>query len=152
MSDYDILIRGEIVKRKFVPDNVVAYQTWLDKHDGKRVQFALSRERKKRSNAQLEYYWGALIWECCKVTGLVPTERNKQLFHETFLMRVAKPMIDILHSRALRQVVEVERVPSTGFFDASEMSEYIERCKDYAAREWNVHVPDIDNVKLKGRR
>lgn len=150
-DDYDILIRGEIVKRKFVPDNVVLYQNWLDKHDGKRVQFALSRERKKRSNAQLEYYWGALIFECNKARGEEHIERNKEAIHGHFQRKVLLPYLVELESRSFRSDQELLTPVSTGALTSEQMTEYIERCKDYAARKWNVHVPDINLVKLKGR-
>lgn len=153
MSGHALVVRGEVVHRVFVPDNLLFYQRWLDKHEGQRVEFTLEREQRIRSNPQLAYYWGVLIWECCQQLGLQPTESNKQDFHHHFLEHVAKPMLIDRMSRYVRKGVKLDRGPSTGEFTVEEMTEYIERCKDLAAMPpWNVHVPSIDQVKIKGPR
>jgi hypothetical protein len=149
-ADYDLLIRGEIVKRKFIPDNIALYQRWLDKHDGKRVQFGLSKERKMRSNPQLAYYWGVLIVVCMAEHG-VRGERAKNQYHENFLINVAQPMLIDKLSRLVREDVKLAILPSTGGFTVEEMTDYIRRCQDYAHREWGVNVPDIDHVAIRRR-
>jgi hypothetical protein len=149
-ADYDLLVRGEIVNRKFCPDNFILYQRWLDKHEGKRVQYGLSRERNERSNPQLAFYWGVLIVACMAEHG-VRGEKAKNQYHENFLIRIARPMLIDKLSRFIRADVSLEILPSTSGFSVEEMTEYITRCQDYAHREWGVNVPDIDHVALRKR-
>jgi hypothetical protein len=60
------LFTGTIHEGHFRPDHLDTFKILLGVLEGKRVQVTVEREKQKRSNQQIKYYWGVVLQLICR--------------------------------------------------------------------------------------
>lgn len=119
---------GTIRKCRFVPDNPERYIVYLSGIDGKRVTVKIDKERKRRSDNQNRYYWGVVLKIVSEFTGYTSDES-----HEAMKMLFLKK-----HS----EKGYPDTVRSTTSLNTSEMEEYLENIRRFAAEKLNgAYIP-----------
>lgn len=147
---YDHAFKGEIARGHFIPDDYPRWSRALAKFEGKRVQLTLGAERKRRGDSQLAFYWTGIVRTVALETA--GDEYDKHVeddIHHHLLVHVLLPMFPERFVRPTKRGRRVDVQPSTGVLSYEEMGAYLGRCKDYALREWGVHVPDRDQVVVR---
>ena len=94
-------------------------------------EFNVSIKRKQRTYQQLKYYWGVVIPYIAKEMG----ESNLQAVH--YWLK-SKYCVELFHLQGKDHF----RVKETAELTTTEFSEYVEACRQFAAEELNINIPD----------
>ena len=108
------------------------YRLWLSTQPDGDYQFYLKKASKHypdRSKQQNRYYWGVVLHLLSEHTGHDPEE-----LHEHFLIELA-PTVDGL-KQSLR----------TSDMDTAQMTDYIDKIRNFAARE-GVVIPEPNEIE-----
>lgn len=104
-------------------------------YEGKQVVLTLDRWKNPRSNDQNRYYWGVVLKMMADETGNTPEEVH-DLMRGEFL-----PGTRITMKLAKDSLVTKVRT-STSDLDTIAFTEYIEKIRQFAARELGLNIPD----------
>jgi|WetSurMetagenome_2_1015567.scaffolds.fasta_scaffold121759_2 hypothetical protein len=88
-----------------------------------------------RSDKQNNYYWGVVIELARNFCGYTKDE-----MHDAFGMMFRK----------MEAVDGVPTIRSTSTMSTTEFNQYVEDCKQFAAVELGVYIPDPNEVDTKG--
>jgi hypothetical protein len=105
---------------------------------GKFVEVTVREQRNRRSDRQLRWYWGQILELLSEHTGYTPDE-----LHEYCKSRFIPKRLAICDGNG---VIVDERVVggSTGKLNTTEMAEYCEAVRKFAAEDLGVVIPDPD--------
>lgn len=143
------VFRGEIFKGAFIPDDYARYTHALERHEGKRVELTLGKEKRDRSDSQLAYYWKIVIRTVA--IELFGDEYDADAEDDIHAELLREVLVNMLPDRFVRKTKKgwVASRPSTGQLSLEEMSAYIDRAKDYVLREWGISLPERQDVRFK---
>lgn len=135
---------GEHGKLKL--DAPVSFASAMRAFAGKPVELTVREKRNRRSDRQLRWYWGQVLELLSEHTGHSPDE-----LHEYCKSRFIPKRLAICDGNG---VVVDERVVggSTAKLSTSEMADYCEAIRKFAAEELGVFIPDPDPVWESGGR
>lgn len=132
------LFRGRAVLGEFKPDDPAAYREGLINWPHAVVFVALQDEKRVRSNAQNRYWWGTCVPTVlsCWKEKFPKYTFNPQAVHGALVQarfgRVWTPL-------------GPQRVSST-VLTTEEFADLIEWTKDYAREEFDVYIPEPNEV------
>lgn len=124
--------KATITKGKFIYDepskSVLAFK--IKKLEGKEVWVSLSQKTKNRSNNQNAYYWGVVIQILVDWSGEdnVKDENNQIHYYLSSLF-----LTDNLG--------KIPRIKSTTSLTTVEFEQYLEKVRQWAFSNFNVHIP-----------
>ena len=126
---------GDVKDGKLVVRNPQGFKKWVATLEGKIVQLVVRPKRKNRTLPQNAYYWGVVI----------EVLRNSEPF------RGYTP--DMVHEHLKwrflqRRDLPFETVGSTAALSTSEMGEYMENIKMWAASDLEIFIPDPNQVDV----
>ena len=99
--------------------------------DGQDVRVWVTKDTRIRTPRQNRYYWGVVIKMISDQTGYTKEEMHEALKN------------DFLGRRFIEfGTKELELSKSTKDIDTKEMSEYTERCRQFAAEFLQLNIPD----------
>ncbi len=107
----------------------------LAQFEGKEVDITVQRHRKPRSKEQNRYYW-----------AVVSVARNA--INEAGNTMSAQEVHDYFRGEYLREEIHVgegnliNRIKSTTELSTFEMTEYVERIRQFCAEMFGVYIPD----------
>lgn len=109
------------------------YKRWVSKLEGERLEVVIKKARAVRSLQQNKYYWAVVIAMIADHCGMdSPEEAHEAMKWQFLQVRYAK----------------IVTVRSTTSLSKSDMVEYIERIRRWAAAELNLDIPDPHKVDL----
>lgn len=113
---------------------------------GKPVHLTIRVKRNRRSDDQLRWYWGQILHLLSEHTGYEPEE-----LHDYCKARFIPKRLAICDGNG---VVIDDRVVggSTGKLSTSEMADYCEAIRAFAASELGVVIPDPDPAWRSAKR
>lgn len=112
-------------KLKFdAPDKFMVYLSGLE---GKRFELTLEKERHARTLSQNAYYWGVVVEILGRHFGYESDE-----MHEALKFKFLKKHEDS----------DLVTVGSTTKLSTAEFGEYIDRIMEWAAKEYQVYIPN----------
>lgn len=126
------IIKGKVIKGKFIPNDIIAFKLSFCKHEGKEVEVTVKRKTSKRSNSQNKYYWGVVIELISDYTGYTPNETH-----------------DYLRLKCLIKENEggFKTLKSTTELSTVEMEKYLEDCRRDASLH-GIYIPLPNEVDL----
>lgn len=127
------IIKGKVLKGKFIPNDITAFKLSFCKHEGKEVEVTVKRKTTKRSNNQNRYYWGVVIHLLSDVSGYTPDQMHDALRYE--LLRD-------------KTKVELPIIKSTTELSTIEMEAYLEDCRGLGAQHYGIYIPLPNEVEL----
>ncbi len=114
--------------------NPVSVKNHLLRLKGQTVEMTIEKRRKHRSNEQNRYYHGVvlkMIADYCGYRGADEIEGLHEEFKRKFLPKVGRLNI----------------VKSTSSLNTVEFSEYIESIRAWAAENFQLYIPDANEVE-----
>lgn len=116
----------------------IVFKQAIREFTGKPVELTVRLKRKSRSDRQLRWYWGQILELMSEFTGYTPDE-----LHEYCKARFIPKRLAICDGNG---VVVDERVVggSTTKLSTTEMVEYCESIRRFAAEELGLAIPDPD--------
>jgi hypothetical protein len=104
-----------------------------------RVKVTVKRAYRKRSTPQNAYYWGVVVEILCDALRELGNDTDKEQVHEILKMR-CNP-VELVSS----ETGEVALIGgSTKQMTTVEMSEYIERCRQWANEFFALDIPEAN--------
>ena len=124
--------KATIKKGKFIYDepskSVLAFK--IKKLEGKEVWVSLSQKTKNRSNNQNAYYWGVVIQILVDWSGEDNVKDENNQIHS------------YLSSLFLTDNLgKIPRIKSTTSLTTVEFEQYLEKVRQWAFSNFNVHIP-----------
>lgn len=98
----------------------------------KRIELVLRPERSQRSTQHNRYYWGVVVKMVSEELGYRPEEAHEALAHH---------LLPLGHDDA--------RLPgrrSTSTLTVQEFADYVEACRQFAASELGLSIPEPNEV------
>lgn len=129
------VITGKVEKGKFIPDNPGLMKSAFHCHEGRRVSFCPKRIINKRSDPQNKYYWSVVVTKIADYMG----ERDTEEVHNYLKA----------HFNYKEIVVDEKRfrvAKSTAKLNTDEFKEYLDKVKEFAAKEMGLYIPDPGEV------
>lgn len=124
---------GVVKNGKVCFDNPEQYESHLLTLEEKRIELTIQKEQLSRSNQQSRYLFGVIYQAISDETGYTKEEVHEMM--KSILLKDHKVVND------KRYTV----VRSTSSLTTTEMSEFIEGCKRFAATELSLNIPDAIN-------
>lgn len=106
--------------------NEALWKKQLGQFNGRKGFITLSEERKKRTNDQNAWYWACVVGIPAALYGYYPEE-----MHDAYKMMFLRNHED----------GKPETIKSTTALNTKEFSEYVERCRQWAA-EQGFYIPE----------
>lgn len=112
--------------------------------DGTQVYARFGRLKAPKTNAQLRAWWGLFA-------STVITEFNDRGYDTSFLLNTEKPtgipidrdlIKDYLYN--VCPVYDSERRITMSSMDIEQMCKFFDDCRNFAASQWNIYVPEPD--------
>lgn len=128
----DIIFRGTVKGNKTVIYNKPLFSNYLRGLEGQEVEIIVRKPRKPRTNQQNAWYWACVVAIPAEHFGYTPEE-----MHEAFKFLFLKK-----HEEG-----KPDTVRSTTDLTTKEFSEYVETCREWAAKQGLV-IPDAESVNL----
>lgn len=107
--------------------------------DGQDVRVWVTKDTHQRTPKQNRYYWGVVIKMISDHTGYTKEEMHEALKNEY----LGRRFIEFGGK-------EIELSKSTKDIDTKEMSEYTERCRQFAAEFLQLNIPDPVQAAAEG--
>lgn len=133
MSHPGHAFKGSVLKGRLVLDNPSRFKSLIPIFEGKRVSVSVGPLKKQRSLQANAYYWACVIDIPAEHFGYFPEE-----MHEAFKILFLKK----------HQDGKPDTVRSTTELGVAEFSEYVERCRHWAATQ-GIVIPDPESVDLE---
>jgi hypothetical protein len=124
---------GRIEKGKVILDNPNRYLVQISRLEGQRIEAVLRKQKSQRSINQNNYYFGVVIELLSDHTGY-----EKDEMHEALKEKFLSSEID---EHGLRKIKSTTKLKTT------EMEDYLERIRRWAATELNCYVPLPNEVE-----
>lgn len=129
------IFTGLVAGRKLQLDSRDQFDTYLLSLEGKQVEVTVEKMKRKRTVDQNSYYW------------LILTTIGKELGY------TSHDVHELMKSMFLKRPLWVRgkfvsTTRSTTSLDTIEMTEYIERIRQWAAEELNINIPDPVTVQM----
>lgn len=134
MRDYPSYAVGTVEKGELMLSDAQkkVLNAYLKKNEGNRVRITFSKQEKGRSNNQNAYMWGVVLTMIAAETGHT-TEEIHEYMKATFLPR---HFIRLGNSNKEQQLTK-----STTTLSTTDMEEYLEHIRAFAASELNMIIP-----------
>ncbi|TAK57855.1 MAG: hypothetical protein EPO24_09310 [Bacteroidetes bacterium] len=120
--------QGRVVNTKLLLDKESAFRQSLIAYNDKQVILTLEVKRKRRSDQQNRYYWGVIIKILSTFFGYEEEEMHEALKMKFLLVHGGDGKPDTI--RSTRKLTTVE------------FNDYIDKVIRWAAKEFNVVLPD----------
>ena len=129
------VFHGLVQQGKVKFDSPTKYAVYLSSLEGKRVEFTLLKERRNRSNQQNKLYWAVVVEILAEYFGYTAEELHSEL----------KLKFNPIHSK-----LDPEAMigGSTTKLSTLEFIEYMDKIKRWAALEYNIYIPDANEVNF----
>jgi hypothetical protein len=124
------LFYGKSKDLQFIPSNIGAWLTYLEKNDGKNLVIQIDRETGVRSNNQNSWLWGVVYKEIANHMGYSETE-----IHEIMKQKFLPPKFVKWKGK------EIKMQSSTTNLNKIEFGEFIERIRSEVA-SFGIVIPD----------
>ncbi len=108
----------------------------LRRFNGKDVHVVIKEHRHPRSISQNSYYWGCVLEIISEHTGHTADEVH-EIFKNKYLAE---------EKEFAGEKVRVAR--STAGLNTKEFTEYLEKIKDFSAQEFEIYVPNANEVAI----
>jgi len=131
------VITGKVEKGKFIPDSPEVMKKAFHCHEGRRVSFCPKRIVKRRSDNQNRFYWGVVVPKIADYMG----ERDHEEVHA--YLKAHFNYKDIFVEDKKYRVAK-----STTKLSTQEFEDYIERVKEFAAKEMGLYIPNPNEVEF----
>ena len=125
--------RGRVEKGNVILDNRNRYLVNLASLEGKRIELSIKKEKSQRSLNQNAYYFGVVVEILSDFTGY-----EREEMHEALKEKFLSSEID---EHGLRKIKSTTKLKTT------EMEDYLERIRRWAATELNCYVPLPNEVE-----
>lgn len=130
---------GEIIEGKLYFKNKEQFDLWLKTLSGP-VKILIQPDKKTRSNAQNNYYWGVIIPCGVEATGLTPLEVHAMFGHE------------FLRSEKLDKLGKtVSFIRSTSDLNTAEAEAYYAKCRELLSMEYQYYTPLPNEAEWGGQ-
>lgn len=137
MSSSKLIHTGRVRNGRLIPDNRGLLSSHLRSYEGMEVQLALSKRRRRRSNDQNAYYWGAVV--------AMAREGINEAWGEHVSLEETHHILKFQCNYAERvneATGEIIRIPKTTTeLSTAEFEEYLERCRRFAQEWLQVSIP-----------
>ena len=127
---------GKVVNNVLEFYNKPSFDRALMFLNGEEVQFTIEKKKKQRTNQQNRYYRGVVIKMLAEYFGYGP-EEIEELHHQLrvkFLPRYQKGPFEF--------------TKSTTMLSTTEMIDYTENIRRWAAKEYKLNIPDPNQVEF----
>jgi len=123
---------GSIQKGKLTLNNPEGFDRWLIRLEGKSVEVVVRLPRKDRSNNQNRWYWRCVVGIPAEHFGYLPEE-----MHDCYKMMFLR----------MNEEGRPETIKSTTSLSTVEFSDFVEKCRQWAAERGMV-IPDPESIVL----
>lgn len=117
---------GKIEKGKVILDNPNRYLVQISRLEGQRIEVVLRKQKSTRSLKENNYYHGVVVAILAEYCGYEPDEMHEAL-KEKFLAAA-------MDEHGLRKRKSTKKLTTT------EMEDYLERIRRWAAQELNCYI------------
>lgn len=126
---------GKVEKGLLIADSPIREKEWLKHLEGKKVKYSYRIFRDTRSNNQNSYYWVVVVKILGDYFGYDDPEEMHTALKEKFL---SEP----------RDKYGLIKIKSSARLDTLQFEEYLEWIRRWAVKEWQVSIPEPNQIDL----
>lgn len=128
---------GKVNNGKVEFEKEFEFRMYLQKFEGREIEFVLGPIKRGRTNPQNNWYWGVLVAMIADEMGVLPDQA-----HEMLKWKFLKVGVEYKGKR-------YEVAKSSANLSTKEFGDFCDRIRDWASQELNLYIPAPDEVILE---